>query len=78
MKHPRYTPYTLIQAVARITRRTSIRKQEGLMLAIVRMVRRAKLLPRTKRKDYKGKWECVLLEVVRRKHGLGRGRRRIG
>ncbi len=73
MKHPRYTPVVLIRKVERVTTRTPWKSVEGLLLAIMRMARQHKPLPQSRRKEYRNKWEYVLLEPVR----LKRGRRRM-
>lgn len=73
MKHLPYTPYTLIQAVERVTHKTTVNKCEGLMLALERMIRQCRHLPKSKRRDYKNKWAYVALEVGRRKYGRGLG-----
>ena len=73
MKHPTYTPYTLIQQIERVTHHTSVNKCEGLMLAVERMIRQGKRLPQAKRKDYKNKWAYVAMEIGRRKFGRGLG-----
>ena len=67
MRHPTYTPFKLIQAVERITRRTPIKNVEGLTLVVERMIRQRKLIPRSKRKDYSNRWAYVALEIGRAK-----------
>jgi hypothetical protein len=67
MKHPTYTPLELIKAVESVTRRTPLRKVEGLMLVVERMIRQRKLIPKSKRKGYSNKWAYVALEIGRAK-----------
>ena len=67
MKHPRYTPSTLLQAIERVTPKTPLRKIEGLMLALTRMIKQDKALPRSKRRGYHNRWAYVALEIGRAK-----------
>jgi hypothetical protein len=75
VKHPPYTPSTLIKAVERVTHKTTVNKCEGLMLALERMIRQCRSLPKSKRIDYKNKWAYVAFEIGRRKYGRGLGRK---
>jgi len=67
MRHPTYTPLRLIQAVESVTKRTPIRKVEGLVLVVERMIRQRKLIPKSKRKAYATPWANVALEIGRAK-----------
>lgn len=67
MKHPRYTPLQLIQAIERITPRTASNKIEGLMLAVERMIRQRKAIPLSKKKSYSNRWAYVAIEIGRAK-----------
>lgn len=67
MRHTTYTPSELIQAVENVTSRTPIRKVEGLMLVVERMIRQRKQIPKCKRKAYSNKWAYVALEIGRAK-----------
>ncbi len=67
MKHPAYTPLQFIKAVERITSKTPLRKVEGLMLVLERMIRQDKKIPLTKRVTYSNQWAYVALEIGRAK-----------
>jgi hypothetical protein len=67
MKHPRYTPLQLIKAIERVNHKTPLRKVEGLMLALGRMIEQRKRLPRSKRSVYHDRWAYVALEIGRAK-----------
>ncbi len=67
MKHPTYTPLQLILAVESVTRGTPIKKVEGLMLVVERMIRQRKVIPKSKRRDYSNRWAYVALEIGRAK-----------
>ena len=67
MAHRRYTPTSLIAAVEKIRHRTPVNNCEGLMLAVERMIRLGKPLPRSCRKNYSNKWAYVAMEIGRNK-----------
>lgn len=64
MKHAIYTPLKLIKAVESVPRRTPLRKVEGLMLVVERMIRQRKLIPRSKRKGYSNKWAYAAKNIL--------------
>lgn len=67
MRHARYTPLQLLKAVDRINSRTPIRKVEGQMLVVERMIREGQKIPPSRRKEYSNKWAYVALEIGRAK-----------
>lgn len=67
MRHSVYTPMKLIKAIEAVTRRTPLKKVEGLMLVVERMIRQRKLIPKSKQKEYSNKWAYVALEIGRAK-----------